>query len=182
MLFETKRLYARQLTADDFDDAAEILTDPQTMYAYPSPKTREEVHAFIQKHLDNYEKHGYSWWAFIDKESGEYVGHAGLLWLDLEGEDILEVGYHVKKKHWGKGYATEMARAVKRWAFAHTDAERVYSLIAQTNRASVHVAEKNGMRLERAYTWYNFFGKDVPHFAYMARRQEAESSAPDAGE
>ena len=169
---ETQRLIMRKITLEDKADIAEIIQDKETMYAYEHTFRDDELDPWIQRHLDRYRQYGYGWWALIDKKTGDYIGHAGLSMQPMDGEEVLEVGYHIKKKHWGKGYASEAAIASKEYAFNVLGADKVYSLIVQTNDASINVAKKNGMHLEKAYIRKDFYGKDSPHYGFMVQNEK----------
>jgi [ribosomal protein S5]-alanine N-acetyltransferase len=67
----------------------------------------------------------------------------------LDGMREVEVAYGIAPAYWGRGLATEAARAVKEYAFRRFDFRRLVSIVDQENVASQRVAEKNGMRVER---------------------------------
>ena len=75
---------------------------------------------------------------------------------DVEGRSEIEVGYHVRCDLWGKGYATEAARACIEYAFGKLGAERVISMIRPENLQSRRVAEKNGLTCEKVIFWRGY--------------------------
>jgi RimJ/RimL family protein N-acetyltransferase len=101
------------------------------------------------------------------KESGEVIGDCGIIKQDVEGETAMEVGYHFRRDQWGRGYATEAARACMGLAFHVFGADKVISLIRHENVPSRRVAERNGMKLEREVVHYG-----LPHLVYAMRREE----------
>ena len=72
-IIETERLKLRELTLDDTDKLALVLSDPQSMRFYPHPFSREEVEHWIKWNIDNYKKYGFGLWAVIEKESDEFI-------------------------------------------------------------------------------------------------------------
>ncbi|MCK4600402.1 GNAT family N-acetyltransferase, partial [Candidatus Bipolaricaulota bacterium] len=88
-------------------------------------------------------------WPVIEKETDRVVGHCGLLEKEVEGRPEIELVYVLVSSVWGKGYATEMAQAIKRFAFEAMDVKRLIALIEPENEASERVAIKVGMHLEK---------------------------------
>jgi RimJ/RimL family protein N-acetyltransferase len=91
----------------------------------------------------------YDLWPVVEKETGEVVGHCGLLEKEVEGRREIELIYVFARSAWGKGYATEMGRALKDYAFEELGLERLIALIEPENVASERVARKVGMRFDR---------------------------------
>ena len=83
------------------------------------------------------------------------------------GVDEIEIGYHVRRDLWGRGLATEAARACRDYGFARLAVERLISLIRPENEPSRRVAEKNGMRVWKEITWHS-----LQHLVYAINREE----------
>ena len=90
------------------------------------------------------------------KSSGELIGDCGCPLQEVEGRNEIEIGYHVRRDLWGKGYATEAAQACMEHAFNRLGAERVISMIRPENQQSRRVAEKNGMICQKIIFWNGF--------------------------
>ena len=150
-MIETERLLFREYTMDDFDALYEILSDPETMRHYPSPYDADQTKRWIAWSLDNYAKHGFGLWAMVLKETGAFIGDCGLTLQNIDGETLPEIGYHINKKYWRRGFAKEAARAVRDWAFQNTRYDALYSYMNDTNIASRATAAANGMRKVREY-------------------------------
>jgi RimJ/RimL family protein N-acetyltransferase len=148
-VLETERLRLRRLTWDDLDDLAAILGDPDVMRYYRKPFGRVETRGWIRWNLDLYTDHGFGLWAVILKENGMFVGDCGLTIQVVDGEEEVEVGYHVKKMSWGHGLATEAAAACRDYAFDVLGRDRLIAIIDPENAASRRVAEKIGMTVEK---------------------------------
>src|SRR5690348_15130443 len=109
-ILETERTRLREFTRGDLDALAALVADPEQMTFYPRPKTREEAAEWIERTLERYRELGYGTWAIelIDGEPG-LAGYSGLRPLELDdGAREIEIGWHVDKRLWGRGIATEV--------------------------------------------------------------------------
>jgi RimJ/RimL family protein N-acetyltransferase/aminoglycoside phosphotransferase len=167
------RLRFRPVTAQDADNLLLIFGDPVAMEFWPATKTREEIVKSIEWIRQGYREHGHGLWAVELKETGEFVGRAGL----IHQEEGVEVGYALAPRHWHRGYATEAALACRDWAFEHLECDRVISLVHTRNLPSCRVAERNGMRVVTEITHAN-----LPHHVYAITREEWENRpGPQSG-
>ena len=146
MIIETKRLILREYTIDDFEDLFEILSDAETMQHYPKPYDEKMTHRWIEWSIGNYKEHGFGLWAIILKETGKFIGDCGLTIQNIDGELLPEIGYHINKKYWRKGFGKEAAKAVRDWAFENTEYNCLYSYMKGTNVASYSTAASVGMK------------------------------------
>ena len=89
--------------------------------------------------------------AVVLKESGEMIGDCGLTLQSIDGEQLPEIGYHIRKDHQRKGYAREAATAVRDWAFGNTEFPRLYSYMKSTNAPSYATAAAAGMKKVKEY-------------------------------
>ena len=80
------------------------------------------------------------------------MGHCGLLEKEVEGNTEIELVYVLAPTVWGRGYATEIGNALKRYAFGEMSIRRLIALIEPRNTPSEKVAVKIGMRLEKEVT------------------------------
>ena len=101
-MIESKRLILREMKIEDID----ALFDVYTVF---EGFTKEKMQKLIDWHIKNYKEYGHSLWAMVLKDSGEVIGDCGIVMQPVEGKQELEIGYHVRKDLWGKGYATETA-------------------------------------------------------------------------
>ena len=151
MIIETERLILREYTMDDFEVLFEILSDAETMQHYPSPFDEEKTRGWIRWNLGNYEKYGFGLWAVVLKETGGFIGDCGITMQNIDGEMLPEIGYHIHKKYWRKGYGKEAARAVCDWVFKNTDSDVIYSYMKNTNIGSYRTAISIGMKKVKEY-------------------------------
>ena len=169
MILETERLYFRRMNQNDFKSLCKILQDEKTMYAYEGAFSDGEVQEWLDRQISCYEKWGFGLWAMVLKERDEVIGQCGLTMQPWKEEEVLEVGYLLQRNYWHKGYATEAARACKKYAFEILNAKEVCSIIRDTNIASQNVAIRNGMTMTD--TWIKHYrGVDMPHYRYVVCR------------
>ena len=171
MVMETERLLLREYTPEDFDTLYEILSDPETMRHYPAPFDAERTKRWIDWNLENYEKYGFGLWAVVLKETGEFIGDCGITIQNIDGEMLPEIGYHIHKKYWRRGYAKEAAQAVRDWAFQNTEYDTVYSYMKYTNIGSYSTAAAIGMREIKEYP----DPEDTVLYVYAIMRSEWEA-------
>jgi RimJ/RimL family protein N-acetyltransferase len=158
---ETERLILRKPEMDDLDGYAELWADPEVVrYLSGATLPRDQVPKAIERMLGQWERHGVGLFSVVRKEDERLVGRVGYLLWDperwvsamheqLDGDLELEIGWTIVRSLWGNGYATEAALACRDHALGELGRERVISLIAPENTASIRVAEKIGETLER---------------------------------
>ncbi len=168
MIIETNRLILREYTLDDFDNLYEIVSDPETMRHYPKPFDEERTRGWIEWNLENYKYYGFGLWAVTLKKTGEFIGDCGISIQNIDGELLPEIGYHIHKKYWRRGFGSEAARAVRDWAFENTDYNCIYSYMKYTNVGSYSTAIANGMRKVKEYQ----DEKNKISYAYAITRDE----------
>lgn len=145
---ETTRLRYRMLSPHDLDDLFVIFRDPDVMkYLGIEPGTipsREETKSLLGRMIEFWTVHGFGRWAVVNKEDGKLIGICGFRLLDSRPE----LFYLFAKASWGKGLATEAARAVLRYGFEELGFEQIVAAIRPANIASLRVITKIGMRYE----------------------------------
>jgi RimJ/RimL family protein N-acetyltransferase len=160
---ETERLILREPEPGDRDAYAELYGDPEVMrFLGGTTLQPEEVPTAIDRLLGHWKRHGVGIFSVIRKDDGQLVGRVGYLMWDterwvngihdvLEGDlDLeLEIGWTTLRAFWNQGYATEAAIACRDHAFGELGRDRIMSLIAPANIASIRVAEKLGESYER---------------------------------
>lgn len=141
MIIETERLLLRPFTDADTRQLHAIHADPRVYPTIggPPPPPDDFVPFWMERMRTHREAHGYALLAAIRKADGEMIGRAGLI-----GQ---EVAYVLAPASWGRGLATEAARASRDWGFANLPVDHRVSLILPTNTASIRVAAANGMRV-----------------------------------
>jgi ribosomal-protein-alanine N-acetyltransferase len=149
---DTPRLLVREYTLDDLDDVAEILADPKVFWWEKEPFTRERSRRWLEAEIDYVRRVGTGRYAIVLRATGRVIGGCGLVPRVVEGRPEVEVGYYLRSDEWGKGYATEAARACLEEARAR-GLGRIIALTHLDNVRSQAVARRLGMKPEREVVW-----------------------------
>jgi RimJ/RimL family protein N-acetyltransferase len=147
---ETAHLFLRRFTLDDAEAYLPLISLPEIIrYTGDTPASSvEEAREVLRSRpLRDYVLHGYGRLAVIEKASGRLVGFSGLKYVEELGE--VDLGYRFLPDCWGKGYATESARAVMAHGLRELGIRRVVGTVHPDNPASARVLEKLGLRFER---------------------------------
>lgn len=161
----TKRLSFRDVRVGDAEALAPILMDPEVKRFWPRPCSREEVDAWIQRVLVRYERDGTTYWLVERLDTGQVIGHVGLLTQEIAGTHEIGLGYVFAKEHWGQGYATEAARASLEYGFQVMGQSRIVAAIRPENVASQRVAARLDMQYEKSCEYYG-----LEHAIYVKNR------------
>lgn len=172
MILETKRLILRQLTYADHAAWAAVLGDPQVMYAYEHGFSEDEVRQWLDRQQERYQKYGFGLWAAVEKSSGELIGDCGITMQEWNGREVPEIGYHLRRDKWRRGFASEAAIACREYAFQPLGFPEVFSIIRDNNFPSQHVALRNGMTVRGSFIKY-YRGISMPHLVFSVRRTRA---------
>jgi RimJ/RimL family protein N-acetyltransferase len=147
---ETTNLILRPFTLDDAEAWLPLISLPEIIrYTGDTPTSSvEEAREILRSRpLRDYAVHGFGRMAVIEKASGRLVGFSGLKYVaEL---DEVDIGYRFLPDCWGKGYATESARAVMEQDAREHGARRIVGTVHPDNPASGRVLEKLGLRFER---------------------------------
>src|SRR5689334_10512258 len=138
----SERLRFREYTEADVPSLAEVFGDAYARQFYPAHSRRETLVSWVEWNRRSYVESGFGLWALELAESGRFAGDAGLTLQPVEGERLLEVGYHIHPELRGRGLASEAARACLEWALEHTGHDLVCSIVHPANVASIKVAER----------------------------------------
>lgn len=166
MIPDTERLQLREFTSEDLDSIAPLMADPEVMrYSVSGPLSESQVEEFLRKRIiDHYAKFGFGLYAAIHKQDQALIGFTGLLVQNIDGEDRIELGYRLSPKYWGKGLATEAAKAVLHYAFQQLKIDELISIIDPKNTRSVEVAKRVGMNY-----WKQTLFHDIPVHVYFQK-------------
>ena len=147
IILETERLILREYTEADAPAFFRLNSDPEVMRYVPDEemKTVDEAREILITHpLADYRNRGYGRWACILKTTGEHIGFCGPKYLP-EISDV-DLGFRFTPANWGKGYATEAARACVNYGFSRLNFDHIVGLAEADNHASIRVLEKVGMQ------------------------------------
>lgn len=149
-MIETERMILRHFALDDLDSMAEIMADPEVMrFSLSGPYSREKTKDFLKRCIGGYKEKGLGLFAVVLKGENKVLGYCGIIYQDIDGEDLPEIGYRIHRDYWGKGLATEAAKAVQDYGFGRFGFSKMISVIEAENAVSIRVAEKCGLRFEK---------------------------------
>lgn len=156
----TERLRLRSFRTDDARQLARYYGDPLVMRHIGDGRrlNGRETGLRVIAYLDHWSDFGFGMWA-VEDQQGQLLGRAGLVYLDASPE--VEVGYILGRKFWGRGYATEAARAALAWGFEHLPLDEIVAVTKPENAASQRVLLKAGLQAEGLAT---FYGGEVTYF------------------
>jgi RimJ/RimL family protein N-acetyltransferase len=165
-LLETERLIIRSWIPEcDAEQAFVIYNDPEVTHFLGSRVTSVE-----SQRLRLINENGNGSWAIVEKETTTIVGT--ILLEQLPDKDGLltqdyEVGWHLRRASWGKGYATEAGRAMLNYGFSVLNLPVIYAVVKPGHHASIRVTERLGMKpIGRTNKYYNIelllFQLDAP--------------------
>lgn len=175
----TERLILRRFEYSDIDSMLRNwIADEQTQWDYGEPyyPTADAVRKlFDTKYIISYSRNDYYRWAVIEKESGECIGQIAYFTVDSDNQHG-EIEYVIGPEFQGRGYATEMTKAVIKFGFEEVNFHRIEIDCRTQNEASRRVIEKCGLTYEGTFRDF-FWRKD--HFegrrVYSVLRQEYEA-------
>ena len=171
MALETKRLILRPYTPDDINNYHQLMSNPH-IWEYSTTSTHtnlEQSKQKLEQLITGYENNSLGFHALIDKASNTFIGESGILSFN-KTTDRCVIGYNLLPDFWGKGYATEISKALINHTFDDLHAQRVEALAMKANIASCRVLEKSGMTLEgtlRNFTKINGIYHDVCYYGII---------------
>lgn len=142
----TARCLIRETTVADVEDFYKIYKEPSitefldALYGNP-----EEERAYAQDYIDQvYSFYDFGIWTVVERGTCEVIGRAGICYR--EGYEDPELGFVIGVPWQGKGYATEVCREILRYANEELGFERIFAFVQPSNRASMRVCDKLGMK------------------------------------
>ncbi|MCG8593074.1 MAG: GNAT family N-acetyltransferase [Kiloniellales bacterium] len=168
-ILETERLTGRPPKDGDVDLLHGLHRDPRAMATLGGLRDAEQTRFFLEMFIDHWRERGFGTWMLFDRESGAFAGRAGLRRLEILGRPEVEVLYALLPDFWGRGLATEVARASVEAAFRDLRLEALIALALQRNAASQRVMQKAGFRYDRDFTY-----ADRPHVLYRLSKESLE--------
>lgn len=176
IILETERLVVRTWSLDDALDGFKIWSDPEVMRYVGTGKPNksvDETRAWLGRMIAHQERHGFCFWAVLDKESGQVIGSCGMAY-QLDGGLPVEFGYTLARSFWGRGLATEAAGACLRYAFERLRLPELDAAVDSLNIASQRVLEKIGFVYQREEQVST--GIDFRYVARATSEQAAEQA------
>ena len=157
MLLETERLLLRPYKIEDAVGLFELNNDLEVMkytgdVGFNSIADAEQyITDCISNPTGQLLKYNMGRLVVLDKRTQEFLGFCGIKTQDAS--QITDIGYRFKKKHWGKGYATEASEKVLEHGFEHHEKNQIIAHVHEYNYGSQRVAEKLGFHLDHRFLW-----------------------------
>jgi [ribosomal protein S5]-alanine N-acetyltransferase len=163
-IIETERLYLRKINIQDA--AAMYALDSSALvhkYLGNNPvKSLDETHTAINFIQHQYQQHGIARWAVIEKQTNNFIGWAGLKYITEpinNNVHYYDIGYRLNENYWGKGFATEAAKAALKYGFEQLQLTSIFAITDCGNNASKNVLLKCGLTITST-----FLLNEVPHY------------------
>ena len=184
LILETERLRMRPLEETDLPDITRLYGDAEVMKYIHEPVTPEQMVSLWPKIIARGAWGKIGTWYLEEKESGKFLGDVVLMplsidqphpawdlviWDEVPDVDV-EIGYELMPYAWGRGYATEAAKRLLKFAFEDLGLEEVVAVTSPGNKASIHVLEKCGLIREgerRAYAEDGCPAFRISHKAFL---------------
>jgi ribosomal-protein-alanine N-acetyltransferase len=170
--FTTERLAARSWRIEDLPLAVELWGDPAVTALIDARGglTLGQVEEKLRAEIERERSHRVQYWALFDRGNAGFVGCAGLRpWIYTPDEANFELGFHIVKRCWGKGFATEAARGALDYGWQKLLVSKIYAGHHPDNHASRRVLEKLGFTFI-ADVFYEPTGRMHP--SYVCTRTE----------
>ncbi len=147
MIIETSRLFLREFDLSDARKMFELNSDKEVI-KYTGDDHFSSVSEALDfiKNYDHYKIHGFGRWAVILKENNKFIGWNG---LKLNEDNDIDIGFRFFRKYWGRGYATESAKAVLDYGLNVLKIDIIVGRVVPDNVASVRILEKLGMKFKK---------------------------------
>jgi len=142
----SERLLLRRFTLADLPLLTELNADPDVMRYLGGIRTPQQTRKLLETRILDYylANPGLGIWATLLRDSGECIGLH--LLNQMHGEDLIQVGYRLFSRYWGRGYATEMSVALLRYGYSQLQLPSIVAIADLSNRASQQVLLKAGLR------------------------------------
>jgi RimJ/RimL family protein N-acetyltransferase len=140
----TKRLELREFVTSDAAELVRLNSDPEVVRYTGDPPfaSVDEARELIEELRDRYARDGYSRWAVVRRDTGDFIGWCGLSFRPASGE--IDLGFRLFRAAWGQGFATEAARASLSLGFEVFHLQAIVGRAMEGNAASHHILRKLG--------------------------------------
>ena len=147
MHLRTERLLLRRWRDTDREPFARMNADPEVMRHFVGPLTREQSDGFAGRIERQFEERGYGPWAVEIPGEAAFIGYVGLLYHTFPAHftPAVEIGWRLDRPFWGRGYATEAARATLADGFGRAVLQEIVSFTSTLNLQSIAVMKRIGM-------------------------------------
>jgi len=153
-ILQSERLGFRQWKDEDLTIYAAMNADHNVMLFFPKTYSEEESKGSLTHHQNHISEHGYGYFAVEDLETQKFIGFIGCCWQDFDHplSPFVDIGWRLSPCSWGKGLATEGAKAVLEFMRTKTDIKEIYAIAPSLNILSTNVMKKIGMKFVEEFS------------------------------
>ncbi len=173
LVLQSERLYIRPFSPTDARLVGRILRDPMIIFWHKKRMSWRLLRSGIRNSI-KMNKWGLGWWLIFSRD-GKNTLIGVLLLQPLDDTNDIEIGYHLRRDQWGKGYATEAAGRLLEHGFTSLGLREICAIALPYNHRSISVIEKLGLTLckntlhrDLAHRYFKLTRND-----YLARRSHA---------
>lgn len=150
---ETERLLLRRWQEKDLETFIRMNQDDEVMRYFPNKRNASQTRELYEKIVQEFTEHGYGLYAAEEKDGGQFIGFIGFHHANMAADfcPCIEIGWRLDKQYWGKGYATEGAKACLKHGFGKLGFNKVYSFTSTLNIPSQRVMQKTGLKFEQYF-------------------------------
>ena len=158
-ILETERLKVCVPQLSDLDNLISLRTNPEVMkclggfgqeFGTGVIQDKKEIKKQLDLTQGYFDKYGLGFFCVFEKETGDFIGQAGLFHLRFNTKQpYIELAYRLHKRYWGKGYATELAKALIKWGFEKHKLSKIIAPVHPGNERSIRVLKKAGMTYKK---------------------------------
>ncbi len=175
-ILETERLVLQVPQLTDLDDLIALRTEPEVMRCWGGLGQEfgtgvihkiDDITLQLNQAQDYYDTYGLGFFCAFEKQSGDFIGQAGLFHLSFNtNQSKIELGYRLHKKYWGHGYATELAIALIEWGLNTAKLAKIIAGVHPGNKRSQQVLVKAGMT---CHGTMNYKGHNIPCYTISSK-------------
>ncbi len=176
-VWRTERLVLERVRAEDLADLCRMHQDPELMASLGGLRTEDDTRRYLDEQLGHWAAHHFGLWMVRNAATGRLAGRGGLRLTAIGGRAETEMAYALVPEAWGRGLATELARACARAAFDMLERADLVAYTRPDNRASRRVMEKVGFLHDR-----DFVHRGLPHVLYRLTATAWSAAGQRAGE
>ena len=178
-MIQTERLLLRRWREEDREPFYRMNSDARVMEFFPECLTRAQSDSLVERINEHFNKRGFGWFAAELRKDQTFIGFVGLAVPSFKAHftPCVEIGWRFAADYWGRGLATEGARAVVKYAFKELKLDGLVSFTVPENIRSRRVMEKVGMTHDASD---DFDHPNLPeghplrrHVLYRLRRRDA---------
>ncbi len=173
---ETERCILRAFLKEDAEALFAMDADPEVHKYLGNQPVKEiaEVIDDIKSVQNQYQHNGIGRWIILEKSSGNFIGWGGLKYETglRDNFSYYDLGYRLDRNYWGKGFATETAKASLEYGFTQLGLKDIYAAAHSENKGSINVLKKSGLKFVESFPYDNF----IAHWFHISSEEWEKAS------